>query len=110
MVFRKERAILCPVGLLGASLLGWVCGGSSDPRQGAIMHWPLLSIHAAVVAFFQVIFFGWAGTTGITVRTRNVGKGSFAQHPSLRDALGLTLMEPASSNGFILAAFFSGLP
>lgn len=67
---QEKKGASVPCGVAGCkSVLGWVCGWSSDPRQGAIMHWPLLSVHADVVAFFQLLFFSWDGTTGITIRT-----------------------------------------
>lgn len=63
----KGASVPCGVAGCKSPVLGWVCGWSSDPHQGAIM--PLLSAHADVVAFFQHLFFSWDGTTGISIRT-----------------------------------------
>lgn len=109
---RKERELLCPVvDGCKSPVLGWVCGCSSDPHQGAVMHWPPPECTCSCSGFFSTFFqLGWYHWDHNKDRLGNMGKGPFAQHPSLRDALGLTLVEPASSNGFTLDAFFSGLP
>lgn len=68
---QEGKAVSLPCGVAGCkcAVLGWFCGWSSDRHKGAIIHWPLLNVRANIVGFFQLLFFSWAGSTVITIRT-----------------------------------------